>query len=405
MAKKVTIYTSNTCGQCKMVKKILYMKGHNYDEVNIDESPDRHQEVVTLSGQQRVPVTVVEDDATGTQSVITGYNPGQLMPALIQYQGFQIQNMSEKINTDVIMIGAGPSALSAAVYTTREDIKTILLEKGVIGGLAAITDQVDNYPGFPEGVTGLDLAEKLEKQAERFGADIRYGEVSAINAVDGGVEVKTADELYYAKAVLIATGSDYKKIDVPGEEEFYGRGVHYCATCDGAFYRDKKLVVVGGGNSAIQEALFLTRFTTHIDLLVRSKIRASEVLQHELDKAVKEGKITVHLETSTDEIVGKDGKVEKVIGMHEGKKVEYITDGVFIFVGLLPNTQFLQNTDIKLDETGFIITDNNLMTTAPGVFASGDVRSGATMQIASAVGEGATAALKIREYLEDPTRK
>jgi thioredoxin reductase (NADPH) len=313
--------------------------------------------------------------------------------------------MSEVVKTDVVMIGAGPSALAAAVYTTREDIKTILLEKGVIGGLAAITDLVDNYPGFPEGISGLDLADKLEKQAERFGADIRYGDVSSIKNIEGGVEVKTADETYQAKAVLIATGSDYKKIGVPGEEEFYGRGVHYCATCDGAFYRDKKLVVVGGGNSAIQEALFLTRFTTHIDLLVRSKIRASDVLQKELEKAVNEGKITVHLATTTDEIVGKDQKVEKVIGTKDGKKIEFITDGVFVFVGLLPNTQFLQNTDIKLDDTGFIITNEDLMTSVEGVFASGDVRSGATMQIASAVGEGATAALKIREYLEDPARK
>lgn len=312
------------------------------------------------------------------------------------------------VMTDVIMIGAGPSALAAAVYTTREDIKTILLEKGVVGGLAAITDQVDNYPGFPEGVTGLDLAEKLEKQAERFGADIRYGEVTNItsDSKNSTVSVQTVDGTEYtAKAVLIATGSDYKKIGVPGEEEFYGRGVHYCATCDGAFYRQKKLVVVGGGNSAIQEALFLTRFTSHINLLVRSKIRASEVLQHELEKAVKEGKITVHLETTTDEIVGVDGKVTKVVGTHEGKKVEIETNGVFIFVGLLPNTQFLVNTEVKLDDTGFIKTDQDLMTSITGVFASGDVRSGATMQIASAVGEGATAALKIREYLEDPSRK
>ena len=312
--------------------------------------------------------------------------------------------MSEKINTDVIMIGAGPSALSAAVYTTREDIKTILLEKGVIGGLAAITDQVDNYPGFPEGVTGLDLAEKLEKQAERFGADIRYGEVSAINAVDGGIEVKTADELYYAKAALIATGSDYKKIGVPGEEEFYGRGVHYCATCDGAFYRDKKLVVVGGGNSAIQEALFLTRFASHIDLLVRSTVKASEVLQKDLQKAVDEGKVSVHIGTTTDEIVGKENKVTSVIGTKDGEKVTFATDGVFVFVGLLPNTGFLENTAVELDETGFIKTDKNLMTAISGVFASGDVRSGATMQIASAVGEGATAALKIREYIEEQAR-
>lgn len=304
------------------------------------------------------------------------------------------------------MVGAGPSALAAAVYTTREDIKTTLLEKGVVGGLAAITDQVDNYPGFPEGITGLDLADNLEKQAERFGADIQYGEVATIERHDSHITIKTIDDTEYeAKAVLIATGSDYKKIGVPGEEEFYGRGVHYCATCDGAFYRDKELVVIGGGNSAVQEALFLTRFTTHIDLLVRSEIRASEILQHELDKAVKEKKITVHLKTVTDAIVGVDGKVTKVEATKDGKKVDFKTDGVFVFVGLLPNTQFLEGTKIELDETGFIKTDINLQTTVKGVFASGDVRSGATMQIASAVGEGATAALKIREYLENPHNK
>lgn len=315
--------------------------------------------------------------------------------------------MSEVVSTDVVMIGAGPSALAAAVYTTREDIKTILLEKGVVGGLAAITDKVDNYPGFEEGVTGLELAEKLEKQAERFGADIRYGEVSEIatHTEDHTLLVKTIDDTTYkAKAVLLATGSDYKKIGVPGEEEYYGKGVHYCATCDGAFYRDKKLVVVGGGNSAVQEALFLTRFTTHIDLLVRSTIKASEVLQHELQRLVEAGKITVHLNTATDEIMGEGNKVVKVIGTKDGKKTEFATDGVFIFVGLLPNTDFLKNADVKLDEAGFILTDQNLMTSIPGVFASGDVRSGATMQIASAVGEGATAALKIREYIEDPMR-
>lgn len=309
---------------------------------------------------------------------------------------------------DVIMIGAGPSALSAAVYTTREDIGTVLLEKGVVGGLAAITDRVDNYPGFPDGVAGLDLAEKLEEQAERFGADIRYGEVSEIttHSDDHTVLIKTIDDtIYKAKAVLIATGSDYRKIGVPGEEEYYGRGVHYCATCDGAFYRDKKLVVVGGGNSAVQEALFLTRFTTHIDLLVRSTVKASEVLQHELKKAVDVGTITIHLGVETKEIVGEDNKVTNVTAMKNGEEIEYQTNGVFIFVGLIPNTQFLQNSDVKLDEVGFILTDYNLHTNMPGVFASGDVRSGATMQIASAVGEGATAALKIREYLEDPAKK
>ncbi len=308
---------------------------------------------------------------------------------------------------DVIMIGAGPSALCAAVYTTREDIDTVVLEKGVVGGLAAITDWVDNYPGFSKGIEGMKLAEELEAQAKRFGADIRYGEVTTI--VDKGdyKEVETMlDGTLKAKTVLIATGSDYKKIGVPGELEYYGRGVHYCATCDGAFYRGKTLAVIGGGNSAVQEALFLTRFTTHIDLLVRSVIRASDVLQHELDKAVEAGKITVHLNTTTDEIIATDGKnVDQVNATKDGKKTTFKIDGVFVFVGLKPNTEFLKETPIELDEIGLIKTNRDLQTNIPGIFASGDVRSGATAQIASAVGEGATAALKMREYLEDHERK
>jgi thioredoxin reductase (NADPH) len=195
-------------------------------------------------------------------------------------------------------------------------------------------------------------------------------------------------------------GSDYKKIGVPGEAEYYARGVHYCATCDGAFYRDKKLVVIGGGNSAVQEAIFLTRFASHIDLLVRSTIKASDVLQRDLQKFVDEGKVTVHLATTTDEIVGEDGKVTKVVGTHEGKKVEFPTDGVFVFVGLKPNVEFLEGSGIELDHLHLIKSDENLMTSMKGVFVAGDVHSGATMQIASAAGEGATAALKIREYLE-----
>ncbi len=307
--------------------------------------------------------------------------------------------MADKEIHDVIMVGAGPAALSAAIYTTREDIDTVLYEKGVIGGLAAITDWVDNYPGFPKGLAGLDLAEDLRKQAERFGADIRVGEVLSLSLEDDGTKkVETTDGPLFAKAVLIATGSDYKKIGVPGEAEFYARGVHYCATCDGAFYRDKRLVVVGGGNSAAQEALFLTKFASHIDMLVRSKLRASDVLIKELEK---NDKITLHLNTTTDEIVGEDSKIVKVIGTKDGQKIEFPTDGVFVFVGLLPNTDFLKGSAIELDEVGLIKTDENLHTNMNGVFAAGDVRSGATMQIASAVGEGATAALRIREYLEE----
>ena len=304
---------------------------------------------------------------------------------------------------DVVMVGAGPAALAAAIYTTREDIETLLYERGVPGGLAAITDKVDNYPGFSEGIEGLKLAEELRKQAERFGAKIELGEVLKIADEGKLKKLETTDGDIYARAILIATGSDYKKIGVPGEQEYYARGVHYCATCDGAFYRDKKLVVVGGGNSAVQEAIFLTRFASHIDLLVRSDhFRASEVLQHELEKY--KDKITVHFNTTTDEIAGENNSVTKVIGTDKtrGEKVEFPTDGVFIFVGLKPNSEFLKDTDVELDEIGFVKTDAHLQTNMPGVFAAGDIRSGATMQIASATGEGATAALIIREYLEGP---
>lgn len=307
---------------------------------------------------------------------------------------------------EVVMIGSGPSALAAAVYTTREDIQTTLYEKEIIGGLAAITDMIDNYPGFPEGVEGMKLAAQLQAQAERFGADIELGDVTALRRDEDKKEIElTIDgKPVRAKTVLIATGSAYRKIGVPGEKEYFGRGVHYCATCDGAFYRDKKLVVVGGGNSAFQEAIFLTRFSSHIDILVRSKVRASEVLQQDMQKFIDEGKVTVHLNTTTDEIVTEDGQVTKVIGTSDGEKKDFVTDGVFVFVGLDPNTGFLKGSGVELDDESLIKTDSRLQTNIPGVYASGDVRSGATMQIASAVGEGASAALSIREYLDDLKR-
>ncbi len=305
---------------------------------------------------------------------------------------------------DVVMVGAGPSALAAAVYTTRENIDTVLYEKAVVGGMAAITDKVDNYPGFPDGIEGMRLASQLQAQAERFGAEIELGEVSEIKDNGATKTVIVDGQPVEARVVLIATGSDYNKIGVPGEAEYYARGVHYCATCDGAFYKDKRLVVIGGGNSAFQEAIFLTRFSSHIDLLVRSTPKASEVLQEELQKYVDAGQITVHLNTTTDEIVATDNKITSVKAHKDGQAVEFETDGVFVFVGLNPNTGFLQSSDIELDEQKLIKTNRHLETSMKGVFASGDVRSGATMQIASAVGEGASAALAIREYLDELTR-
>lgn len=298
------------------------------------------------------------------------------------------------------IIGAGPSALAAAIYTTREDIPTVLYEKGVVGGLAAITDKVENYPGFPSGVEGMILANQFQSQAERFGADIEFGEVSSVKKLNNAIEIIVDNKPILADAVLIATGSSYKKTGMPGEDDFYGKGVHYCATCDGAFYRDKKIAVIGGGNSAIQEAIFLTRFASHIDLLVRSKIRASDILQKELKKYIDEGKITVHLKTTPQKILSLEGKINGIEINQEDDIKQLEVEGVFVFIGLNPNTGFLQGSGIELDEQGLIKTNSRLETNIPGIFASGDVRSGATMQIASAVGEGASAALSIREYLE-----
>lgn len=310
----------------------------------------------------------------------------------------------QKVN-DLVIVGAGPAALSAAIYTTREDVQTLLYEKAVPGGLISTTDWVDNYPGFAEGIAGLELGNAMRKQAERFGAVIELGEVTNVRRDGDLIKLDTTDGEVAARAVLIATGSGYKKIGVPGEDTYYARGVHYCATCDGAFYRDKRLVVVGGGNSAVQEAMFLTRFASHIDMLVRSDFRASEVLVKELEEKFND-KITVHKQVTTDEIIGGevDGmdKVTKVVGTDKktGEKVEFETDGVFVFVGLEPNTKFAIDSGVEVDEIGLIKSKDNLETNIPGVFVAGDCRSGATMQIATAVGEGATAALRIREYLE-----
>ena len=306
---------------------------------------------------------------------------------------------------DFVIIGAGPSALAAAIYTTREDVPTVLYEKGAIGGLAAITDQIDNYPGFAEGVAGMKLAGELQQQAERFGAEIEFGEASELKRDGDAVEIVIDGKPVRARAVLIATGSNHRKLDVPGEAELYGRGVHYCATCDGAYYKDKTLIVVGGGNSAIQEAIFLTRYATHIDLMVRSRIRASDVLKQELQKYVDEGKITVHIGATTDEVLIRDGSFYGIKTTTDGVQTELTADGLFVLIGLIPNTTFLTDSGVELDPQGHIVTDKHLATAVEGVYASGDVRSGATMQIASAVGEGASVALTIREYLDGLKRE
>lgn len=387
---RVVVYGAEWCADCHQSRQLLNEYKVAYDYYDIDSDPKLKAEMLALTNGQNVIPTI----KIGDRIVQEPTNDELLTMLDLKHPE------TETVTHDVIIVGAGPAALTAAIYTTREDIDTLLFERGVVGGLAAVTDMIDNYPGFPEGVAGLTLADDLRKQAERFGAVIELGEVTAIHDEGKYKRLETTSGDMLAKAVLIATGSDYKKIGVPGEQEYYARGVHYCATCDGAFYRDKRIAVIGGGNSAVQEAIFLTRFASHIDLMVRSTIKASDVLQTELKKYVDDGKITVHLETSTDEIVGVNNSVTALKGTHQGKPVEIALDGVFVFAGLLPNSQFVKDS-LELDEIGFIKTDDNLQTSIPGVFAAGDIRSGATMQIASAAGEGATAALKIREYLEN----
>ncbi len=396
MGDKVICYSEKNCADCKRAKEFFAEHNIAYEEHDVDEEAGARDAMLELSGGSNLVPTIIVGG-----KVYQEPSNDQLKEI------FGIAKVDDGVEKqhDLITIGAGPTALTTSIYSTREDIDTLLFEKGVIGGLAATTDWVDNYPGFAEGISGLDLAEGLRQQAERFGAKFELGEVSSLTKDGDQIKLATTSGDFMAKAVLIATGSDYKRLGIPGEDMYYGRGVHFCATCDGAFYRDKRLVVVGGGNSAVQEALFLTRFSSKIDLLVRSdKLRASDVLQHELAKSKQ---ITVHFNTTTDEIAGDEKNVHKVIGTDviTGNKVEFETDGVFIFIGLKPNTVFLQGSAVELDDVGFVKTDQNLETAIPGVFAAGDVRSGATMQIASAVGEGATAALRIREYLEAHERK
>lgn len=395
------MYGAPWCSYCEALKKKLESMDVEYDYKNVDDEGVREEMNAKTNDNQTIPVLFVGDEYK--------VNPNdEEVRKMLGESTDDVEDKQEDSMHDVIMIGAGPTSLAAAVYTSREDIGTLIFEKGIIGGLAAITDMVDNYPGFEKGVAGMDLADKLQKQAERFGATIELGEVQSVKKQDDGSFVlQTTSGEMKAKSVLIGTGSEWKKIGIPGETEYYGRGVHNCATCDGAFYRDKKLVVVGGGNSSAQEALFLTKFASHIDILIRSDAwKASDVLIKEVEN---NDKITVHFNTTATAIVGAEvdgmNKVTGVDILKDEKNDTIVTDGVFVFIGLLPVTYFLEGSGVQMDEYGFVKTDPKLMTDVDGIFCAGDVRSGATMQIASAVGEGASAALSIREYLENYDRK
>ncbi|MBR3654948.1 MAG: thioredoxin-disulfide reductase [Elusimicrobia bacterium] len=301
---------------------------------------------------------------------------------------------------DVIIVGGGPSGMSAAIYASRARLKTLLIEKAGCGGQIAITDHLENYPGFEEGINGFELAMKMEKQARTFGCEIVYGEASAVETEDAIKKVVLSDNKeYFTKTVIIASGANFKKLAVGGEQEFIGKGVSYCATCDGPFFRNKEIAVVGGGDSALQEALYLTKFAAKVNLIHRrDQFRAAKILQ---EKVFAEPKINIIFDSVVEKISG-NLTVEEITLKNVKNNIssQLAVNGIFVFVGWLPNTNFLNNTAIKLNEAGYIVTDDNMNTSVQGIFACGDVRQKLLRQVVTAAGDGAIAAISAQHFIE-----
>lgn len=306
--------------------------------------------------------------------------------------------MSEQTIWDVIIVGGGPAGLAAAIYTAREKLSTLVVEAGVTGGMMALTANVDNYPGYPLGSTGFEIAKNMTDQAKACGAQLKYGRVESLQAVDGLYQLMVDGQMLVARTVLLATGTTNRKLGLEREDSLIGQGVHYCATCDGAFYQDKIVAVIGGGNSAVEEALFLTRFASKIHLLVRNQLTATPVLQQALRVAIEAGKIELHLETSVKQIKMTDGAFAGLEIDQAGQSHDLVVDGMFVFIGLVPKTEFLSG-QAAVDDQGFIKINTQHQTNLPGVFAAGDIVSGSLKQIAIAVGDGVQAALAISHYL------
>ncbi|MFH1212679.1 MAG: thioredoxin-disulfide reductase [Candidatus Neomarinimicrobiota bacterium] len=306
--------------------------------------------------------------------------------------------MSEK-TYDVAIIGGGPAGLTAAIYTARETLSTILLEKSMTGGIPAIVDQIENYPGFPDGITGPELMQKMRVQADRFGTFVsEFEEVSKILSERGCFKLVTENNRYQARAVIIASGGLPRNLGIESEQEFLGRGVSYCATCDGPLYRDAELIVVGGGNAAVQEAIYLTKFAKRVTIVHRrDKLRAQPILQ---ERAFKNEKIKIAWDSVVSNIFGaKQVEGVEIRNVKTGEKISLAVEGVFIFIGWVPNTEFVRG-QIDLDGEGHIITDTEMRTNVPGIMAVGDVRSKQFRQIAEAVGDGTVGALTASKYLE-----
>jgi len=309
----------------------------------------------------------------------------------------------EEIIYDAIIIGGGPAGLTAGIYLSRARMNTLLIEKAIPGGQAALTEIIENYPGFPEGIDGPELMQKMEEQAVRFGLKIEYGEAAEVRIKEGKEDkvkiVKINNQEYNTLAIILASGAEASKLGIPGEEELRGRGVSYCATCDAPFFKDQKIVVIGGGDTAIEEALYLTKFVREVTIIHRrDRLRATEILQ---ERVVANKKINFAWDSVVTKILGKE-KVEGVLIQNKktGEEKEISCQGVFVFVGNIPNSKFLKEL-LKLDKRGYILTDDNMMTSQEGIYACGDVRKKILRQVVTACGEGATAAFATQKYIEE----
>lgn len=311
--------------------------------------------------------------------------------------------MSEERIYDVVIIGAGPAGMTAAVYASRANLDTLLLERGAPGGQMADTELIENYPGF-ESILGPELSTKMFEHAQKFGAVYAFGDVDRVEDHGDYKEVIAGDKTYKTKTIIITTGAEYRKLGIPGEEELTGRGVSYCAVCDGAFFRDDEIVVIGGGDSAVEEGMYLTRFAKKVTVIHRrDELRAQKILQ---DRAFENEKIEFIWDTVVEEIKEADGKVGSLIlkNVKTGETEELETPGVFIYIGTVPLSEPFKSLGI-VDEEGYIPTDENMETKVPGIFAAGDVRVKDLRQVVTATGDGSIAAEAAIEYIETMPQK
>lgn len=302
------------------------------------------------------------------------------------------------VEYDLIIVGGGPAGLTAGLYAARAMLKAVLVEKGAVGGQVLLTDWIDNYPGFPDGISGFELIDKMAAQAARFGLETKLGSVTAMD-LKGPVKRLTLEDgsELTAKAVIIATGAHPKQLGVPGEVELTGKGVSYCATCDGPFYRNQEVAVIGGGNTAVEEAVYLTRFADKVTVIHRrNELRATKIIQQH---AFANDKVHFILDTQVQRIVGKDGVEGLQLVKNDGEESFLPVYGVFMLIGTAPNNEMLPLEDLNADPYGFIPTDGEMRTSLAGVMAVGDIRSKTVRQVVNAAGEGAVAVLAVEEYL------